>query len=265
MNDNEMIDLIKGSAEENRLDKFSTDELENIFIQGSALSKNNPRDYHLVSSLIQFSDEIEYRKRREGYDTSARKERPVFTANMIIIALFLAILFLAARLDYLLGNHIYESYMNAAGHQTLKLRGEKAKPFKMYYRQIAEPLEYIVPMSRGMRTDGYNNYYSRANDLLLALRFDADDVYQTSAFIYRIMDETGEYNPERVALAGEFLKIIFPDWNTINDDIVKYMNEARLKPAGDIFVVRNNKRVDFRYVNVPCMRLGSIAIVVEAL
>jgi hypothetical protein len=68
--DNEMVDLIKGAAQEGQLYKISTEEIQSIYQRGSALAKDRPYDEALIKAVNQFKDEIEKRKNKQSTTTS---------------------------------------------------------------------------------------------------------------------------------------------------------------------------------------------------
>lgn len=59
--DNEMINLIKGAAQEGQFYKMSTEEIESIYYSGTALVKNIPYDEDLIQALDKFEAEIKNR------------------------------------------------------------------------------------------------------------------------------------------------------------------------------------------------------------
>ncbi|MGD0169028.1 MAG: DUF2628 domain-containing protein [Smithella sp.] len=67
--DNEMVDLIKGAAQEGQLYKISTEEIQSIYQRGSALVKDKPYDEALIKAVNQFKDEIEKRKNKQSTTT----------------------------------------------------------------------------------------------------------------------------------------------------------------------------------------------------
>jgi hypothetical protein len=59
--DNEMVNLIKGAAQEGQFYKMSTEEIESIYYSGAALVKNIPYDEDLIKALDKFGAEIKNR------------------------------------------------------------------------------------------------------------------------------------------------------------------------------------------------------------
>jgi uncharacterized membrane protein len=64
--DEEMVDLIKGAAQEGQFYKKSTEEIQSIYQRGSALAKDRPYDEALIKAVNQFKDEIEKRKNKQS-------------------------------------------------------------------------------------------------------------------------------------------------------------------------------------------------------
>jgi glutaredoxin len=60
--DNEMVNLIKGAAQEGQFDKMSTEEMENIYNYGHRLVQDKPYDEALIKAINQFRKEIAKRK-----------------------------------------------------------------------------------------------------------------------------------------------------------------------------------------------------------
>jgi len=59
--DNEMVNLIKGAAQEGQFCKMSTDEIKSIYHYGTALVKNVPYDEDLIKAIDKFETEIKNR------------------------------------------------------------------------------------------------------------------------------------------------------------------------------------------------------------
>ncbi|MGA3281846.1 MAG: hypothetical protein ABSD50_12790 [Smithella sp.] len=59
--DNEMVNLIKGAAQEGQFYKMSTDEIKSIYRYGTALVKNIPYDEDLIKAIDKFEAEIKNR------------------------------------------------------------------------------------------------------------------------------------------------------------------------------------------------------------
>ena len=59
--DNEMVNLIKGAAQEGQFYKMSTEEIESIYHYGTALVKNIPYDEDLIKAIDKFEAEIKNR------------------------------------------------------------------------------------------------------------------------------------------------------------------------------------------------------------
>jgi hypothetical protein len=59
--DNEMVNLIKGAAQEGQFYKMSTEEIESIYYSGTALVKNIPYDEDLIKAIDKFGAEIKKR------------------------------------------------------------------------------------------------------------------------------------------------------------------------------------------------------------
>jgi hypothetical protein len=59
--DNDMVNLIKGAAQEGQFYKMSTEEVESIYYSGTALVKNIPYDEDLIKAIDKFGAEIKNR------------------------------------------------------------------------------------------------------------------------------------------------------------------------------------------------------------
>jgi glutaredoxin len=72
--DNEMINLIKGAAQEDQFNKMSVEEMQSILYYGSNLAQDRPSDGELIKAIDQFRIEIEKRKNNLSLTTEPSQD-----------------------------------------------------------------------------------------------------------------------------------------------------------------------------------------------
>ena len=189
--------------------------------------------------------------------------------TIIAIVLFISLV-IAAIVFYLdskdTPRKIY--YTNPAGHQSVKVQGTKDRVLDLSYDQIMASIESSFDMKKGRSVDGQDNYYGKNGDVSLRITCTSgnrDEVVQASITLYGIHNDTGAFNHDSLLIVNKFLNNIFPNWKDADKEIIDQINSLRLKSDIVATIIRDNKRIDFKYLAQPNMIVGGLILVIEPL